>query len=80
MIPTGINFDELMTEVEKLRMNSTRQGKEFSDEQIKFMRACREIEPPVTYKDMAILWEKAGWGKKSQRTICDYVSNALKKD
>lgn len=56
-----ITYSELMKEVEKLRNKSVRRLN-FTKEQREFILSCRDKKPQVSFKNMCVLWEKAGWG------------------
>ena len=53
-----------MKEVEDIKKRG-----DLTDDQIKFLVACRESDPIVVYSEMIGLWERAGWGKISEPTM-----------
>ncbi len=66
-----ITYSELMKELEKHRDRYSRSN-ELTKEQIKFIKACRVHEAPVSYSSMAKLWTRTGWGSMSASTIRNY--------
>lgn len=46
--------------------------REITKEQKQFMTRSREHAIPVTYKKMAELWTKVGWGKMNASTMRHY--------
>lgn len=67
MTELSFSFESLMAEVEQLR--PTVSISNLTAEQKRFILACRDHARPLTYQNMAKLWEKAGWGKISTSTL-----------
>ena len=63
-----ITFEELMKELEKHRMAGTSLAT-LKPEQKKFLIACRGKPPYVSFMKIAVLWERAGWGRTSENTM-----------
>jgi len=69
-----ITFEELMSEVEKLKKLSTKQ---LSEEQKQFILKARSPEYMIPVYKMSELWEKAGWGKISKTTLFLRIKEVL---
>jgi len=65
---TKITFEEVMSELDKYR-GSQQMKNHFTDEQIAFIRKCRDHAVPVAYSKMCELWEKLGWGPITRATM-----------
>ena len=69
-----ITFEELMSEVEKLKKLSTKQ---LSEEQKQFILKARSPEYMIPVYKMSELWEKVGWGKISKTTLFLRIKEVL---
>jgi len=69
-----ITFEELMSEVEKLKKLSTKQ---LSEEQKQFILKARSPEYMIPVYKMSELWEQAGWGKISKTTLFLRIKEVL---
>ena len=69
-----ITFEELMSEVEKLKKLSTKQ---LSEEQKQFILKARSPEYMIPVHKMAELWEQVGWGKISKTTLFLRIKEVL---
>jgi len=69
-----ITFEELMSEVEKLKKLSTKQ---LSEEQKQFILKARSPEYMIPVYKMSELWEQAGWGKVSKTTLFLRIKEVL---
>jgi hypothetical protein len=65
--PTPITMDELFSEMEKLR--KTPKNMELTDIQVEFLKRARTGQKIVSFPDLAVLWERAGWGKERPEFI-----------
>jgi hypothetical protein len=66
-----ITFEELKAELDQWR---TQNRKLLTEEQIEFLKLCREKDTKITFDNMVKLWEKAGWGIISPTTIRNYYN------
>lgn len=63
-----ISYDELMNELEKYRPEYA-EIKSFTQEQVVFLKACRENSRPINWNAVAELWGKRGWGKVKAQNL-----------
>ena len=63
MKDTKITMDEILKEMEQFRGNHTCE-REFTDEQIKFLKAGRSGNA-VPYPKLVLLWNKMNWGQET---------------
>lgn len=66
----NLTFEQLMAEVEKCRAGLNYSVLTY--EQKRFITACRDCLPQVTYQKMAELWGRAGWGKVNRTTLQEW--------
>ena len=63
----SFSFEALMAEVDQLR--PTVRFNMLTQEQRRFILRCRDHSNPLSYPNMAKLWEKAGWGRINSSTL-----------
>ena len=64
-----ITLSELMSELDKYRVDRNFKKIDITKDQETFIRKCREPRNKVPHGVMAELWEKLGWGKSSEASI-----------
>ena len=69
-----ITYEELMSEIDKLKKISTKQ---LSKEQKQFILKARSPEYMIPVYKMAELWEQVGWGKISKTTLFLRIKEVL---
>ena len=74
MTKLNITFSELMNELDKYRSNKRQP---LTKEQEQFLIKAREGQP-VSWNDIAMLWQKAGWGKLGRSTLQERYSKLKK--
>ena len=70
---TKITEDEWRAEIDKfhkeiIKNNQTRYS--FTDEQIEYIKYCRAKDPPISFKNIAILFNKRGWRASHTSLLC----------
>jgi hypothetical protein len=66
---TAISYDEVMAELDKYRPSVNTPTIQLSEKQIRFLKKCREHKKPVTFEQMAVLWEQLGWGNLGENAM-----------
>lgn len=65
----SISYSELMKTLDSFRGVVQKKQRVLTKEQKEFLSKCREHKIPVSFKTMAELWTKVGWGKMNQSTM-----------
>jgi hypothetical protein len=76
--PKPITFAEVMKKLEELRM-STRMKKVFTPQMDELLLSARTGGQVVSYRNIQILWEQAGWGHVAQSTLAVRLDELKKK-
>ena len=69
----NISQAELLVEIERLRPEKKVNQWVLTEEQKEFIRICRDHPRPVSFRNIAMLWEKNGWGEISKFTLRSWV-------
>jgi hypothetical protein len=68
-------FEQVMKELDKIARTQTRKRINLTDEQIQFLKKGKEKK--IYYVTLAVLWERAGWGKASRSSMRRYCEAAM---
>ena len=52
---------------------------ELSDQQIDFIKKCRETKRPISFSEMSKLWAKLGWGEIRGNTLSAWYNRISNK-
>ena len=66
----SFTWENLQKELDQYRGAMT--WKNLTDEQLDFLRKCRNHQRPVSYTKMAVWWEQLGWGKITGSTLQNF--------
>lgn len=66
---TTITLNDLYSELSEIRESSRTYRVRYTEEQEAFIIKCRNNMKPITFRVMAILWKKVGWGNISEDSL-----------